>query len=103
VLACCQAGPGRPLGPADRPCGICGLLGLWPLGRCRTGRVIPSVGGVPEFPALPVEEHAMIEVENLRKRYGERLAVDGLGFVAQPGIVTGFRQIDHGADARRPG
>ena len=40
---------------ADRPCGICGLLGLWPLGRCRTGRVIPSVGGVPELPALPIE------------------------------------------------
>jgi hypothetical protein len=40
-------------GPADRPCGICGLLSLWPLGQCRTGRVIPSVGGVPELPALP--------------------------------------------------
>jgi ABC-type cobalamin/Fe3+-siderophores transport system ATPase subunit len=32
----------------------------------------------------------MIEVENLSKRYGERLAVDGLSFVVQPGIVTGF-------------
>ncbi len=32
----------------------------------------------------------MIEVENLSKRYGEQLAVDGLGFVVQPGIVTGF-------------
>jgi len=42
-------------GPADRPCGICGLLSLWPLGRCRTGRVIPSVGGVPGLPALPIE------------------------------------------------
>src|SRR5262249_53874721 len=40
---------------ADRPCGIGGLLGLWPLGRCRAGRVIPSVGGVPEScsPAPP--------------------------------------------------
>jgi len=27
------------------------LLSLWPLGRCRAGRVIPSVGGVPELPA----------------------------------------------------
>ena len=32
----------------------------------------------------------MIEVENLSKRYGEMLAVDGLDFVVQPGIVTGF-------------
>ena len=32
----------------------------------------------------------MIEVENLSKRYGEKLAVDGLGFVVRPGVVTGF-------------
>jgi ABC-2 type transport system ATP-binding protein len=32
----------------------------------------------------------MIEVENLSKRYGEKLAVDGLDFVVQPGTVTGF-------------
>jgi len=32
----------------------------------------------------------MIEVENLSKHYGEKLAVDGLSFVVQPGIVTGF-------------
>ena len=32
----------------------------------------------------------MIKVENLSKRYGEKLAVDGLDFVVQPGIVTGF-------------
>ena len=32
----------------------------------------------------------MIEVENLSKRYGDTLAVDGLSFVVQPGIVTGF-------------
>ena len=32
----------------------------------------------------------MIEVENLSKRYGQKLAVDGLSFVVQPGIVTGF-------------
>ena len=32
----------------------------------------------------------MIEVENLSKRYGETLAVDGLDFVVQPGTVTGF-------------
>jgi ABC-2 type transport system ATP-binding protein len=34
--------------------------------------------------------HHMIEVENLSKRYGPKLAVDGLSFVVQPGIVTGF-------------
>ena len=32
----------------------------------------------------------MIEVENLSKRYGAKLAVDGLSFVVQPGMVTGF-------------
>ena len=32
----------------------------------------------------------MIEVENLSKRYGTKLAVDGLNFVVQPGMVTGF-------------
>ena len=32
----------------------------------------------------------MIEVRNLSKRYGDKLAVDGLDFVVQPGIVTGF-------------
>ena len=51
------AGPDRVgrWGPADRPCGICGLLSLWPLGRCRTGRVTPSVGDMPVLPALPTE------------------------------------------------
>jgi ABC-2 type transport system ATP-binding protein len=32
----------------------------------------------------------MIEVANLSKRYGEKQAVDGLDFIVQPGIVTGF-------------
>ena len=32
----------------------------------------------------------MIEVESLSKRYGEKLAVDGLDFVVRPGVVTGF-------------
>jgi ABC-2 type transport system ATP-binding protein len=32
----------------------------------------------------------MIEVQNLTKRYGEKVAVDGLSFAVQPGIVTGF-------------
>jgi len=36
----------------------------------------------------------MIEVENLSKRYGNKLAVDGLNFVVQPGIVTGFLGVD---------
>ena len=37
-----------------------------------------------------IEAAQMIEVENLSKRYGNKLAVDGLNFVVQPGIVTGF-------------
>ena len=47
----------------------------------------------------------MIEVENLSKRYGEKLVVAGLGFVVQPGVVTGFLgpNGDHDADDRRPG
>ena len=32
----------------------------------------------------------MIEIENLGKRYGEKLAAGGLDFVVQPGVVTGF-------------
>jgi ABC-2 type transport system ATP-binding protein len=32
----------------------------------------------------------MIEASALTKRYGERLAVDGLSFTVQPGVVTGF-------------
>src|SRR6476620_9771502 len=32
----------------------------------------------------------MIEVENLSKRYGTKLAVNGLSFAVQPGMVTGF-------------
>src|SRR6266702_5153434 len=35
-------------------------------------------------------EETVIEVKNLSKRYGEKLAVDGLDFVVQPGTVTGF-------------
>ncbi|WAX55595.1 ATP-binding cassette domain-containing protein [Jatrophihabitans cynanchi] len=32
----------------------------------------------------------MIEAVGLTKRYGETVAVDGLSFVVQPGVVTGF-------------
>jgi ABC-2 type transport system ATP-binding protein len=32
----------------------------------------------------------MIEIQNLSKRYGDKLAVDDLTFTVQPGIVTGF-------------
>jgi ABC-2 type transport system ATP-binding protein len=32
----------------------------------------------------------MIEVENLSKHYGDKLAVDNISFAVQPGIVTGF-------------
>jgi ABC-2 type transport system ATP-binding protein len=39
---------------------------------------------------MPEGHKTMIEVENLSKRYGNKLAVDGLSFVVQPGMVTGF-------------
>ena len=32
----------------------------------------------------------VIEVYNLTKNYGERVAVDDLSFVVEPGVVTGF-------------
>ena len=32
----------------------------------------------------------MIEVDGLTKRYGDKAAVDGLSFVVEPGVVTGF-------------
>ena len=32
----------------------------------------------------------MIHVQNLSKRYGDKLAVDDLSFTVQPGMVTGF-------------
>ena len=32
----------------------------------------------------------MIEIDGLTKRYGDKVAVDGLSFVVKPGVVTGF-------------
>jgi ABC-2 type transport system ATP-binding protein len=32
----------------------------------------------------------MIEIDSLTKRYGDKAAVDGLSFVVEPGVVTGF-------------
>jgi ABC-2 type transport system ATP-binding protein len=32
----------------------------------------------------------MIEAHGLTKRYGDKLAVDGLTFTVRPGMVTGF-------------
>jgi ABC-2 type transport system ATP-binding protein len=32
----------------------------------------------------------MIEIDDLTKRYGDKTAVDGLSFVVEPGVVTGF-------------
>ncbi len=37
-----------------------------------------------------LHDGAMIEVQNLTKRYGATTAVDDLSFVVEPGIVTGF-------------
>ena len=33
---------------------------------------------------------SVIDAEGLTKRYGEKVAVDGLDFVVRPGVVTGF-------------
>jgi ABC-2 type transport system ATP-binding protein len=32
----------------------------------------------------------VIELDGLTKRYGDKTAVDGLSFVVEPGVVTGF-------------
>ena len=32
----------------------------------------------------------MIEIDALTNRYGDKMAVDGLSFVVEPGVVTGF-------------
>ncbi|MDP9093839.1 MAG: ATP-binding cassette domain-containing protein [Actinomycetota bacterium] len=32
----------------------------------------------------------MIKAENLTKRYGDKVAVDGLSFTVRPGVITGF-------------
>ena len=32
----------------------------------------------------------MIEIYGLTKRYGDKTAADGLSFVVEPGVVTGF-------------
>ena len=42
----------------------------------------------------------MIEVKNPSKRYGEKLAVDGLDFVVQPGTRDGFSRPERGQEAR---
>jgi ABC-2 type transport system ATP-binding protein len=36
------------------------------------------------------EDQAMIEIEHISKRYGDKLAVDDISFVVKPGTVTGF-------------
>src|SRR4029450_2035639 len=36
------------------------------------------------------EGSTMIEARGLTKRYGDKLAVDGLTFIVRPGMVTGF-------------
>jgi ABC-2 type transport system ATP-binding protein len=42
-------------------------------------------------PACPrADTGRMITVENVTKRYGEKVAVDDLTFEVKPGIVTGF-------------
>ena len=39
---------------------------------------------------VPADTHRMISVENVSKRYGDKVAVDDLSFQVKPGIVTGF-------------
>jgi ABC-2 type transport system ATP-binding protein len=41
-------------------------------------------------PGVSPDDQYMIEIDHVSKRYGEKLAVDDVSFVVQPGIVTGF-------------
>ncbi len=41
-------------------------------------------------PSCAADTGRMIQVENLTKRYGDKLAVDDLSFEVRPGVVTGF-------------
>src|SRR5512132_2510284 len=51
------------------------------------GRSVPA-SPLPSGPAEKADN--MIEVQGLTKRYGDKLAGDGLSFTVQPGRVTGF-------------
>ena len=59
--------------------------------------------------ACAADTGRMIKVENVTKRYGDKLAVDDLSFEVKPGIVTGFlgperrRQVNHHASHPRAG
>jgi len=62
---------------------------LLPLHRHHDSRCPDADGGT--WPSHYLRKATpMIEGENLSKRYGNKPAVDGLNFVVQPGIVTGF-------------
>ncbi len=43
----------------------------------------------------------MIEIDGLTKRYGDKTAVDGLSFVVEPGVVTGFLGLNGAGRTRR--
>src|SRR6266568_8051195 len=71
-----------------RSCGIRAAASLGRPADAQDGGLFLALV-VPETPAYR-RRAPMIEVENLSKRYGDKLAVDGLDFVVQPGVVTGF-------------
>src|SRR5277367_6861 len=53
----------------------------------------PPPSGLPgssETPRNQRRETGMIEARGLSRRYGDKLAVDGLSFTVRPGRVTGF-------------
>ena len=58
------------------------------IGRSSNRGTQGRAGHGPRLP-LPSSRLAMIEACALRKRYGRLLAVDGIGFRAEPGEVLG--------------
>jgi ABC-2 type transport system ATP-binding protein len=58
---------------------------VWPLGRFTSSWRVPSLSGDNQGRRV-----RMIELTNVTKRYGDKVAVDDLSFTVHPGVVTGF-------------
>src|SRR6202042_467491 len=64
--------------------------GEGPTPALRQSRVRARPQAYGQDPSPSTEGSEMIEIDGLTKRYGDKTAVDGLSFVVEPGVVTGF-------------
>src|SRR6202161_1399910 len=74
----------------DRLTALTDMSGIAPASAPRQSRVRPRTQAYDQDPSPSREGSLMIEIDGLTKRYGDKTAVDGLSFVVQPGVVTGF-------------